>query len=45
MIYFNNDYSEGCHEQVLNKLIATNMDQTYGYGEDAYCREAADMIR
>ena len=21
MIYFNNDYSEGCHSQVLNKLI------------------------
>lgn len=45
MIYFNNDYSEGCHEQVLKKLIATNMDQTYGYGEDEYCREASDRIR
>ena len=45
MIYFNNDYSEGCHSQVLNKLIATNMEQTPGYGEDHYCREAADHIR
>ena len=45
MIYFNNDYSEGCHSQVLSKLIATNMEQTPGYGEDAYCREAADHIR
>lgn len=45
MIYFNNDYSEGCHRQVLDKLIATNMEQTPGYGEDAYCREAADHIR
>ena len=45
MIYFNNDYSEGCHSQVLNKLIATNMEQTPGYGEDHYCKEAADHIR
>ena len=45
MIYFNNDYSEGCHSRVLSKLTATNMEQTPGYGEDAYCREAADHIR
>lgn len=45
MIYFNNDYSEGCHSRVLDKLISTNMEQTPGYGEDAYCREAADHIR
>lgn len=45
MIYFNNDYSEGCHSQVLNKLIATNMEQTPGYGEDHFCREAAGHIR
>ena len=45
MIYFNNDYSEGCHSSVLEKLISTNMEQTPGYGEDTYCREAADHIR
>lgn len=45
MIYFNNDYSEGCHERVLAKLIETNLEQTPGYGEDAYCRKAADKIR
>lgn len=45
MIYFNNDYSEGCHSRVLDKLIATNMEQTPGYGEDGYCREAANHIR
>ena len=45
MIYFNNDYSEGCHEKVLQKLCDTNMDQTFGYGEDAYCAAAAGMIR
>lgn len=45
MIYFNNDYAEGCHEKVLEALIRTNMDQTPGYGEDAYCAAAAAKIR
>lgn len=45
MIYFNNDYSEGCHEKVLDALIRTNLVQTLGYGEDAYCAEAAAKIR
>jgi threonine aldolase len=45
MIYFHNDYSEGCHAKVLEALIKTNMEQTPGYGEDAYCREAARKIR
>lgn len=45
MIYFNNDYSEGCHEAILEKLAKTNLEQTPGYGEDLYCREAADLIR
>ena len=45
MIYFNNDYSEGCHSAVLEALTRTNLEQTPGYGEDAYCRRAADKIR
>ena len=45
MIYFNNDYSEGCHPAVLEKLIQTNLVQTPGYGMDSYCKEAADRIR
>ena len=45
MIYFHNDYSEGCHEKVLQALIRTNMEQTPGYGTDEYCRAAADKIR
>ena len=45
MIYFNNDYSEGCHEKVLEALIRTNLEQTPGYGEDHYCHSAADKIR
>lgn len=45
MIYFHNDYSEGCHYKVLEKLTVTNLEQTPGYGEDCYCAQAADLIR
>ena len=45
MIYFNNDYSEGCHENVLQALVRTNMEQTPGYSEDQYCASAAAKIR
>ena len=45
MIYFHNDYAEGCHEKVMQKLIDTNMEQTPGYGTDRYCLEAAEKIR
>lgn len=45
MIYFHNDYSEGCHEKVLQKLIETNLEQTPGYGTDEYCLSAARKIK
>ncbi len=45
MIYFHNDYSEGCHERILQRLAQTNMEQTSGYGEDTYCQAAAEKIR
>lgn len=45
MVLFHNDYSEGCHEAVMQKLMQTNLEQTPGYGEDDYCAAAADMIR
>lgn len=45
MVYFNNDYSEGCHETVLQALCRTNLEQTPGYGEDCYCAAAAAKIK
>lgn len=45
MIYFNNDYSEGCHPKILERLLQTNFQQTPGYGMDDHCREAAGYIR
>lgn len=44
MYYFHNDYSEGCHPLVLQRLTQTNLEQTMGYGMDDYCRKAADRI-
>ena len=45
MIYFHNDYSEGCHEKVLERLVQTNLEQTTGYGMDEYCAAAAAKIK
>lgn len=45
MIRFNSDYTEGAHPKVLEKLIQTNLEQTEGYGEDTYCKQAAALIK
>lgn len=45
MIHFNCDYSEGAHPSILEKLLQTNMEQTAGYGNDPYCRQAASCIK
>ena len=45
MIFFHNDYAEGCHESILNRMTETNREQTGGYGMDPYCEAAADKIR
>jgi threonine aldolase len=42
---FYNDYSEGAHPSILALLASTNLAQEDGYGNDALCREAADMLR
>ena len=44
-ILFQCDYNEGAHPKVLERIVATNMEQTVGYGEDSYCAQAADKIR
>ena len=45
MLYFENDYSEGAHLKILQRLIDTNMEQLPGYGTDLYCSRAAEKIR
>ena len=41
---FKNDYSEGCHPQILTALSTTNLHQQNGYGLDEYCIEAEKLI-
>lgn len=45
MLRFENDYSEGAHEEILKRLTETNMEQQAGYGEDEYCKSAREKIR
>ena len=45
MLSFTCDYSEGAHPLILKALADTNMEQLPGYGEDVYCRSAAEKIR
>ena len=45
MLHFECDYLEGAHPRILEKLSATNLDQTPGYGADKHCERAAELIR
>lgn len=42
---FKNDYSEGAHPAILQRLMETNLQQTIGYGEDEFCDEARAWIK
>lgn len=42
---FKNDYAEGCHPLILEKLMQSNFEQSAGYGEDAYCEAAKKTIQ
>lgn len=45
MIRFTNDYSEGCHPDILAALTAANTEGNFGYGTDPHCAHAAALIR
>lgn len=45
MLHFDCDYMEGAHPAVMRRLMETNLEQTAGYGNDPYTREAAERIR
>lgn len=45
MLYFENDYCEGAHGAILQKLIETNMEKLPGYGTDQYSESAKNKIR
>lgn len=45
MYSFKNDYSEGAHPRIIEALTKSNMEQTVGYGLDAYCEKAKNRIK
>lgn len=45
MLYFENDYCEGAHESILQKLLETNMEKLPGYGSDTYSASAKEKVR
>lgn len=42
---FKNDYSEGCHPNILQALLHSNFEQQAGYGEDEYSLQAKKLIK
>ena len=45
MLYFNSDYMAGAHPEVLERLVATNLEHTVGYGNDDYTARARALVR
>ena len=45
MLHFDSDYMEGAHPAIIERLAATNLDQTSGYGTDEVCERARQHIR
>ena len=43
-VFFQNDYGEGAHPLVMQRLMETNMEHTCGYGLDEYSQRAAQVI-
>lgn len=44
MYNFRNDYSHGAHPDVLKAVETTNLEGIIGYGQDDYCKRAAEKI-
>ena len=45
MLSFENDYSQGAHEKILECLFKTNREAASGYGMDPYTERAKEKIR
>lgn len=44
MLYFDTDYMAGAHPRIIERLSATNLEMTPGYGNDAYTERAKELI-
>ena len=45
MLSFENDYSEGAHAKILQRLAETNLVKESGYGMDSYSQQASEKIK
>ncbi len=45
MYSFKNDYAQGAHPNILQKLVETNMQQQAGYADDIYTQQAVALIQ
>lgn len=39
-LFFASDYMEGAHQNIIDKMVETNMESTVGYGYDEYSDSA-----
>lgn len=44
-VFFQNDYGEGAHPLIMQRLVETNLEHTCGYGLDEYSLRAQALIR
>lgn len=45
MLFFRNDYGQGCIQPIMDLLIKTNDESNPGYGQDKYSARAAELIQ
>ncbi len=45
MLYFENDYQQGAHPSVLERIVETNLIPMSGYGTDPLCESAREKIK
>lgn len=45
MLFFRNDYGQGCIPEILDLLLKTNGQSFTGYGQDELCEKAKELIR
>ncbi|MGM9947248.1 threonine aldolase family protein [Floccifex sp.] len=45
MLFFRNDYGQGCIQDILDLLQKINLENVTGYGMDPYCTKAKQMIQ
>ena len=44
MLFFRNDYGQGCTSRILELLAQANEADNPGYGTDQYCQRARELL-